>query len=145
MKKKTNKKNTAMPTSRAKTAYDLLSDISRIIVAEPKRYNQRITLARRSDRGSSRRYAFRENDYPACGTIGCVAGWVVALKRPRTREAITVAAERVLGLDGTQGCQLFTAAAAPGSTQTAAHAQRGAAHIARFQEKYAAQLKATKV
>lgn len=145
-------RKSAIPRSKAKTAYGLLSEIRTLILKEPKRYNQGFWLTRqREDR-------FPElMDYPACGTIGCVAGWVQQLVAPRKSimEAdetgfrtfrAPVIATNVLGLTETQADELFAGSAA-GSTrgQTRQHAIRGAAHIRRFQKKYAQQLKAKKV
>ena len=72
-KKATKRRVVRIPRSKATNAYDLLSEIQDLIRTEPKRYNQNIWL-RRVKRGEAKR--------PACGTVGCVAGWVVALKVP---------------------------------------------------------------
>lgn len=134
----------AMPKSKAKTAYGLLSEIRKLILEEPKRYDQTGWLTR----GRSATCIYRDFA-PQCGTVGCVGGWVEALKR---REAGVV-----LGLDWEQQEELFAARAAgdryaatsdgwaPTKASVRAHAKRGAAHIARFQKKYAKQLKAKAV
>lgn len=136
----------AMPKSKAKTAYGLLSEIRKLILEEPKRYDQTGWLIR------GKRYAasIYGDMAPACGTVGCVGGWVQALKGR--------SAGRTLGLNYQQQVELFDGAAAGkrwefsdgGSSRVTvatvrAHARRGAKHIARFQKKYSAQLKAKRV
>lgn len=131
-----------IPKSRAKTAYGLLSEIRALILAEPKRYNQRDTLVLREHS-----YMVAQ-EFPACGTIGCVAGWTVALKAQRPSRhigGIMAFAQRKLGLTGFQADQLFDGSAAAGTVQTLSHAKSGAAHIARFQKANRAQLLAKKV
>jgi len=131
----------AMPVSKAKTAYGLLSEIRKIILEEPKRYDQWGLLST-----GARAKAHYGTLTPSCGTVGCVAGWVVALKSPRSREIATVRAGQVLGLDGMcQRSELFAGSKAGDRDDITAHARRGAAHIAKFQKKYAKQLKAKKV
>lgn len=130
----------ARPKSRAKTAYGLLSEIRRLIVDEPKRYNQRTVVY----------FGATGDRAPACGTVGCVAGWIYALKRRgakrnRDGEDVIEFAEQTLGLDVGAMSRLVDGSAAGREPQTARHAKRGAAHIARFQKKYATQLKAKAV
>lgn len=139
-----------MPKSKAKTAYGLLSEIRKLILEEPKRYNQTDWLTRGADRIEA---LYGKDAAPSCGTVGCVAGWVTALKGdPDDSTAWPhVVADRVLGLSefGINQLELFRGSAAgdrghtPGARK--AHARRGAAHIARFQKKYAKQLKAKRV
>ena len=64
----------SIPQSKAKTAWGLLQDVKRAILAEPKRIDMTVFQERKwpSDRG------------PACGTVGCFAGWVCALRGHRT-------------------------------------------------------------
>lgn len=143
MSEKTVTRN-ALPKSRAKTAYGLLSEIAALIVEEPKRYNQHDTLdIRGRKQGLSLGYA----EYPNCGTVGCVAGWVAALISPRPSRVQDVLgyAGRVLGLSVRQQDCLVSANAAGPERQTVAHAQRGVEHIRRFQKRYRAQLLAKKL
>lgn len=65
-----------LPTTRAKTAYGLLSAITKLIVAEPKRYSQHTFIE------SEVAPTPEVQHFPACGTVGCVAGWVVVLRGP---------------------------------------------------------------
>ena len=119
----------AMPVSKAKTAYGLLSEIKRLIVNDPEHYDQQICWR-----------------HSGCGTVCCVGGWVVMLKAPRTRDGNRLTrAEKILGLDWDTGTELWQFNAAGNRADRRAHAERGAAHIARFQKKYAAQLKAKRV
>lgn len=140
-----------LPRSKAKTAFGLLSEIRKIILAEPKRYNQhdtlRTTVSPRDGVGEI---------YPSCGTIGCVGGWVWVLKHPRLARRPTgkyvdflEAAREILGLDRRQSGRLFDGDAAGelgwALESRREHAKRGAAHIAKFQARNAAQLKRTRV
>lgn len=133
-------KKAAMPKSKAKTAYGLLSEIRQIILDEPKRYDQRYTLT--IGAACEIGYGF---EAPACGTVGCVAGWTVALRGRRRNGGVCARAARILGLSEQQGYDLFDAYAAGRRDDVWSHAERGAQHIAKFQEKYAAQLKAKRV
>lgn len=150
-------KTTLIPKSRARTAYGLLSEIRALILAEPKRYFQGRFIARQNGKGDADTKA--PNGFPACGTVGCVAGWVATLTRGERfsygdTEAIAC---DVLGLDRFTGQtrELFSASAldwdASGnirrvlSPQTKRYAMFGAAHIRKFQKKYRAQLLAKKV
>jgi hypothetical protein len=138
------KKKSALPKSTAKTAYGLLSEIRRLILAEPLRYNQGAWL---TFRDAGRVY----DQAPACGTVGCVAGWVCALKAddPGAVEqrwrGVEDFARRTLRLTERLSDELFNGDVAGVDYQTKGHARRGARHIARFQKRYAAQLKATRV
>lgn len=64
-----------IPLSRARTAYGLLRDVQRVILAEPKRVNMKTYAVDPEKEGYSNR--------PACGTVGCFAGWVVVLSKGR--------------------------------------------------------------
>lgn len=133
--------STKIPKSKAKTAYGLLSEVRTLILAEPLRYNQHDWLSRKEDHGDLR------IRFPACGTVGCVAGWVATLKAGRKFSWMDsdVIAAPLLGLSEFQAHELFRASAADGSPQTIQHAKSGAKHIAAFQKKYRTQLLAKKV
>lgn len=147
-----------LPTTRAKNAYTLLAAVCRLITAEPRRYNQGLYLTK----GKPGTKVFENTDsqerYPACGTVGCVAGWVKALIEPETLTEdnnIRWTAANILGLQGMQTQELFTHQALlylPEATnktlnkpQSAAYAKLGVLHIRRFMEKYAEQLKAKEI
>ncbi len=140
----------AMPVSKAKTAYGLLSEIRKLILAEPKRYDQHIWKRAVENIPSAM--------VPACGTVCCVAGWVDTLKSPEpiapedasaawegVDYAIATRARDILGINMDQRLELFGSEAAGSRMFLKDHAKRGAAHIAKFQKKYAAQLKAKRV
>lgn len=137
------KKTALIPKSKAKTAYDLLSEVIALIRAEPKRYNQNRFIGRQGEAPTGA----APIGYPACGTVGCVAGWVATLKSPGgfSYGATESIARRVLGLDYVVAEQLFAGGIVPGEPQTVAHARHGAAHIRRFQKQYEKQLKAKRV
>lgn len=143
-----------IPVSTAKTAYGLLSEVCRLILAEPKRYNQGswVKLVTQYDR------AYAADVFPACGTIGCVAGWVTTLKLPANvfdaepfssgNVLIGDAAARVLGLNFQQREQLFAGDAVDKYTYrigTLAYAKAGVKHIQKFQRQNKHQLLRTKV
>lgn len=131
-----------IPKSKAKTAYGLLSEIREVILAEPKRYDQFDVLNIGED--AERAYP----DVPSCGTVGCVAGWTVALtfKNPEQLLNVLSAAETKLGLDDEQADELFGEMAAGNTeSQSLEHALAGAKHIAAFQRRYRKQLLAKKV
>lgn len=144
----------AMPVSKAKTAYGLLSEIRKLILEEPKRYDQTAWKREMSERDEEYR--------PACGTTCCIAGWVETLKssrpvpakiaheRENARTGINLVSDRaakILGLTWGQRMDLFEAGAAGWNplANINAHAANGAAHIAAFQARHADQLKAKKV
>lgn len=148
------KTKSLIPKSRAKTAFGLLSEIRRLILAEPKRYNQERYIARVGGRNDADEIdpEIYPKGAPACGTVGCVAGWVATLKHGDAFAYLETAgmAAASLGLTHIQAGELFGGDALDqlignACPQTKAYAQAGAAHIARFQKKYAQQLKATKV
>lgn len=99
---------------------------------------------------------------PACGTVGCVAGWVTALKSPvllanrplrnslhnwdgAVRQHgynVHDFARHTLGLTTWQSGELFSGTAVTGTPGTPEYARQGADHIARFQAEHEEQLKA---
>lgn len=131
-----------LPVSRARTAYGLLSEIAALALAEPKRMRMSVTLLR-DDPASA------PNFYPACGTVGCIAGWTTVLKGLRTDPfgGVLSSAARTLGLIGEQEDDLFCDVPLCSATnqQTVAHAKAVARHIREFQKKYRHQLLAKKV
>jgi hypothetical protein len=137
-----------MPVSKAKTAYGLLSEIRKLILEEPKRYDQSSWLLNDEDMFGFKYGSEAAVAVPACGTIGCVAGWVTVLKRRKPRNfLIAIEAADILGLTLTQRTSLFSPKACGDREKIGPdrHADRGAAHIARFQKRHAKQLKAKRV
>ena len=112
----------------------ILRHVIKAIEAEPKRYDQMTFLDRRGL--EDRDFPRPDEDYPACGTICCVAGWVAILKgQPKLPygEQEYFAAD-VLGLDAPEALQLFAADAVPRRDRIGVtrHAKAGIAHIRRF-------------
>lgn len=131
-----------------KTADDLLGFIqTEVIDKEPLRYNQHDWLVVRSlddDTG-----LVSTGEWPSCGTVGCVAGWVVALMADRFGvdplgfETMGTA-ERILGIEGYDAQILFSGSAADKDPyyhvhqpeQTRDHADRGISHIAHYRKRH---------
>jgi|SRR5579859_2543571 len=68
----------ATPRSKAKNAYELLNDVCRVVLDEPKRVHMDAYITAFQNPG---RVACEIGDGPACGTVGCIGGWVAILKR----------------------------------------------------------------
>lgn len=64
-----------IPTSKAKTAWGLLQDVKRAILKEPKRANMQCYVDTQLPKDGG----------PACGTVGCFAGWVTLLSGYKPR------------------------------------------------------------
>lgn len=140
--------------SRVKNAYQLLSYVCKLILEEPKRYNQELY------------FDFDKTHLSVCGTVACVAGWVSTLKGPGIKDADNAGpiAARVLGLNTTQAHDLFSGAALyaygehvrvgkdpakqdliASQPQTVAYARLGVKHIRKFMKEHETQLKAKAV
>lgn len=65
------------PRSNATNAYELLNDVCRVVLEEPKRAYMTTYISAFQDPSTAKIGG------PACGTVGCIAGWVGILKRPR--------------------------------------------------------------
>lgn len=138
---RTTTKKAPVLRSKAKTAYALLSEVARLIRAEPKRYYQGTFMERRAKGDTA------PKGFPPCGTVACIAGWVVVLKGPKQVEYqdVELMAQDILGptLDTSR---LFFGGSCQGTlAQTAAHAKAGAANIRAFQKAHKAQLMAKRV
>lgn len=141
-------KKSLLPKSRAKTAYGLLSEVRKLILAEPQRYTQERYIAREGGEHGADCIAGEcyPKGAPACGTVGCVAGWVATLKHGAAfaYSSTPRIAASVLGLDYEQADELFSGGAlrhVDAQPQTKKYARAGAKHIAAFQKQYADQLK----
>lgn len=133
--------------SKPKTAYELLQRVCEHILEEPRRYNQERWLMR------GKRYI---KDFglsaPACGTVGCRAGWIVLLhdgmKAKVTDETCSTGwrAAQILGLDvpryGNATFDLFAGGGVSGKVGTKTYAERGAAGIRVFMAEHKFHLKA---
>lgn len=64
-----------IPKSRAKNSYELLNDVVKVMREEPKRVRFGDWLMTFAGNKFSK-------DVPACGTIGCIAGWCIAVRAP---------------------------------------------------------------
>lgn len=125
---------TLIPTSKAKTAYSLLSDIVKLTVDEPRRMRMQ---SWGGDIGNAEFLA--PSKRPACNTVGCIGGWTTVLRPGPT-------AEKVLGLTGEQADELFFGPLCADPNQGSPnHARKVVALIRKFQKKYRAQLLKTKV
>ena len=129
------KKTSALPTSKATNAYDLLTDIGKLALAEPRRMRMGQWVVNESDL-----WIFPDEAIPKCGTIGCIGGWTTVL-RPG------LVAEETLGITGTMEHHLFYDRALCNDRDqgTLAHAKRVVAHIKKFQKRHATRLKAKAV
>ena len=81
-----------IPLSNATTAWDLLKDVKRAITEEPKRASMRVY----------RQEILPNKGGPACGTVGCFAGWVSLLAGTPDRDPFSVDdhnARSILGQD----------------------------------------------
>lgn len=87
------------PTSQATNAYDLLGDVIAAIRQEPRRLDMGQWLAEAD---------FVTSAEPACGTVGCIAGWLTILgtRRP-TQDAIAQDRLDVYGNAATTGWRLL--------------------------------------
>lgn len=145
---------------RPENAYDLLEAVARHIEEEPRRYYQSSWVLRGD------RIRALELAAPACGTVGCRAGWVVALNDglnapaivsqlgalPAFDEPVRDRAEEILGLghldtddlfsgcaiyvEDAGGCDITPPAGSP------AYAKLGADGIRAFMKAHEAHLKA---
>lgn len=139
------------PISKAKNAYDLLKDVQKVILAEPKRYNQGYWGENLRDHGTpsevrkqirEHNLAFSLDKLPDCGTIACVAGWIHTLRRlPGDIRFCEYAAQEQLGVDT---FKLFksSALATDALSGTLAYAKAGVKHIQKFMDDHEDELKA---
>jgi hypothetical protein len=134
------------PFIKSKDPVVILTGAAKALLAEPKRYNQDNWLSI----ASPDTVKLYPDNYPSCGTVGCVAGWTVALttKGPVkvTEVNIQSRAQEILGLNHGQVRELF----GEGShvfgqflqsdeypeSGTTEYALAGAFHIARFVRKH---------
>lgn len=137
-----------LPVSKAKTAYGLLSEIAALAIAEPKRIRMSKWLATQTvkDYGASA---------PACGTVGCIAGWGAVLVGTKKERAAMLSgyfgvdglgiAGRIFGLSKDATYSLCTTDGMCFTEGTPPHAREVIHRIRRFQKRYKAQLLAKRV
>ena len=136
-----------LPKSDATNAYDLLTDVCKVIDAEPKRINMGFVCIRGA--ALQRTYGCIHLEIPSCNTIGCIAGWCLVTKQhpcimdPDIQIGFaTRDAQLMLGLSYDQGHVLFWPVDLLNdpNKQSRAHADAVIAHIKTFQAKYPEQL-----
>jgi len=129
----------SIPKSKAKNAYDLLSEVRALILEEPKRYDQNCWIDRRP--GQDRPFCHKS---PPCDTVGCIAGWIVTLKGPKqwNDDDTRAIANTIIGVDTGH---FFDGTSVLGTPQTVVHARAGSARIRKFQREHKAALKAKAV
>jgi hypothetical protein len=142
-------KNPYLPTSTATNAYDLLSDIAKLALEEPKRIYMSVVLTQKDVNIPTAPCIDPSivQFYPACETVGCIAGWVNILTGCPIEECGDDRwAAQMLGLNWPQRMNLFT----PDwwedeEGQTLEHAIKVVQHIAAFQAKFEDQLKSKSI
>ena len=80
----------AIPRSKAKTAWGLCQDVIRTIKEEPKRVDMAVFTAN----------LLPQNGGPACGTIGCLAGWICHLAEKPGTHANDIVAKHIIDPKG---------------------------------------------
>lgn len=132
-----------VPKSKATNAYELLSEVCQAITEEPKRMNL-------MNWSLSPKQVVQMKAPPACGTVGCIAGWVTFLKDRMVRPSsyIRERAETLLG-DNSWSTKmslgnLFSPrfSDVPSKPGTIRHAKQVVARIRKYQEVHEAELKA---
>ncbi len=122
--------------TRAKTPVGILRHVARLILDEPKRFYQELFLVK----GQPGQKSISNHRFPACGIIGCVAGWVVvATGREHSEASVCSMAASALGLDRFQTFELFRGVALDSCLSadgTKAYARAGVRHIAKFVKKH---------
>lgn len=150
---------TSFVKSHAATAYELLADVRRAILEEPKRYNQEVWRIR-----GKRHIVNAGFDAPSCGTMACVAGWTVALAKPaafKKMETWRIVEQALQLLSGPNDSDLrweardlfdgngvFDEYEGDGDAPepgTRAYARLGARRIARFMKEHKIKLRAVKL
>lgn len=130
-----------LPKTKAKNAFELLQEIRLLILAVPTRYNQMDILSHYYNTGEE---SSTGQLVPACGTIGCRAGWVAELtsNRPNRLKDVLGYAQKKLGLTNNQADGFFSGFVATGRGGTREHARSGARGITKFLRENRRQLKA---
>jgi hypothetical protein len=162
----TTPKRKALPIFKGKTVYRLLTFIKKLVNAEPKRINmcyvlmkgtgiQQVAadrLARNEHRAQLGLKLLRPLKTPACGTVGCIAGWsdvVTGFAQDDNirNDGYYHEIGQRLGLTNGQIDELFMPNHLVSSQnhQTRRHANAVITHITKFQKKYRQQLTTTKV
>ena len=151
-----------IPVSSATTAWGLLQAVKRAILEEPRRVNMNLYVSCINPSSSAPR------GVPACGTVGCFAGWVAVLGRQhlasryedtRDRQVIDnftdADAQKLLGpginynIAGDEGRYVFNSGEGDACSETTpgtkAHARAVVARINKFMRVNEVALKARKL
>ncbi len=119
---------------KSKNPVVILKAVIKAIEEEPRRYDQGTYINRIDSQ-------FRQketSEFPACGTICCVAGWVNTLTNPEplSYDEQEEAARDTLRLSWDEALELFDGAAVPdrmpGRVGAHRHAKAGVKHIKKF-------------
>lgn len=140
------------PRSDASNSYDLLEDFCTIALENPLRIRMGSVLLTGAQLEQSINAMLSgcpmigastaPVQMPDCGTVGCVAGWTLALRGFGVFGAGVIVAGDKLGLDFSQRQELFFPSFyQSGDQQTKTHARLTVAHVRAFMNKYEAQLK----
>lgn len=91
----------ATPRIRKKriTAAELLRQIRALVLEEPRRLNMKTWIAAYEGRVRRNDFNYPLTDtsrLPACGTVGCIAGWGLTLLRRPNERLLAVKAQRVM-------------------------------------------------
>lgn len=142
---------TKLPTSRAKTAYGLLSEVIKI-ARNPRRIRMEMWF------GDVERSGIVEDERPACGTVGCIGGWTEFLYQQGGKRAFK-RADEILGFptmanygsdaqaenDVAINGLFYSDVCNDAKQGTVKHARRVISLIRRFQRTHKARLLRTKV
>lgn len=94
------------PRSHATNAYDLISDVIKAIEGEPKRFDMGDWFVHISPSILKKNKQLLQR-FPACGTVACLAGWIVVLHGglSKTRGSISKSAvDIIVNPDDIENC-----------------------------------------
>lgn len=145
------KATAAVPRIRAKTPIGILKAVIKLIREEPRRYYQSDWIRTYPVWRLNKRGVGGKASMPPCGTVCCVAGWVVVGKRAAYEPVEYLehldafsGAKSALGLSDSQASRLFDGLAVSNQRRfeqrkgampvigTRAYAETGIRHIERF-------------
>lgn len=136
-----------IPTTRSKDPVVILRTVAKAILQEAKRYNQGVWVVHKDDahgypytKGNNPFYD-DVDEFPSCGTVGCIAGWatVVTGNKPAHWNTVEDDARLILGLDLDSADELFNGGPAeltglkPGTKE---YAKAGVERVRNFVKTY---------
>lgn len=144
-------KKVAPPRSNATNAYDLLRDVCKVILEEPRRYYQNRWYVTNTERIESILGAKKS---PDCGTMACRAGWIVQLVDGQLPKVDFETSDRACSLLGVKDedyssrfrldvTRLFSRWDRDHDVGTQAYAKQGVSGLRKLMAKYKDRLKAT--